>query len=54
MATKKRFTGKVKSDFVGSLEHLGGKKLSQPVVESFHRVRQARKHPTCGFRGKKG
>ena len=50
--TKNRF-GKPKSDFVGSLEHHGGKKLSQQGAEFFDKVHEARKRPTPGFRGKK-
>lgn len=51
--TKRRFFGKPKNDFVGSLEHLGGKKLAQHGTEFSHKERQVRKHPTPGFRGKK-
>lgn len=40
--------------FTGSLEHRGGKKLSQPGTEFFHKVKEVRKHPTRGYRGKKG
>ncbi len=43
-----------KSVFVGSLEHRGGKKLSQQGTEFFHKVKEVRKHPTRGYRGKKG
>jgi hypothetical protein len=50
--TKSRFS-KPKSDFVGNLEHHGGKKLSQRGVEFFHRLHEARKRPTPGFRGRK-
>lgn len=50
--TKNRF-GKPKSDFVGSLEHHGGKKLSQQGAEFFDKVHEALKRPTPGFRGKK-
>jgi hypothetical protein len=39
--------------FLGSFEHRGGKKLSQPGTEFFHKVREVRKHPTGGFRSKK-
>ena len=48
-----KLTGKTKSDFTGSLEHRGGKKLAQQGAESFHKEMQVRKHPTGGFRGKK-
>jgi hypothetical protein len=47
-------TGKIESDFVGNLEHRGGKKLSQHGTEFFHKIRETRKHPTRGYRGKKG
>jgi hypothetical protein len=50
--TKSRFS-KPKSDFVGNLEHHGGKKLSQRGVGFFHRLHEARKRPTPGFRGRK-
>ena len=53
MATKK-FTGKPKSDFVGALQHRGGKKLSQQGTEFSHKVREVRRHPTRGYRGKTG
>jgi hypothetical protein len=43
-----------KNVFVGSLEHRGGKKLSQQGTEFFHKMREVRKHPTGGYRGKKG
>jgi hypothetical protein len=36
------------------LEHRGGKKLGQQSTEFFHKKREVRKHPTRGFRGKKG
>jgi hypothetical protein len=42
-----------KSVFVGSLEHRGGKKLSQLGTEFFHKIKETRKHPTRGYRGKK-
>ncbi len=42
------------SVFVGNLEHRGGKKLSQQGAEFFHKIREVRKHPTGGYRGKKG
>ena len=43
-----------KNVFTGTLEHRGGKKLSQPGIEFFHKTHEVRKHPTRGFRGKKG
>jgi hypothetical protein len=43
-----------KNTFLGRLEHRGGKKLSQQGVEFSHKVREVRKHPTAGYRGKKG
>jgi len=43
-----------KSTFTGSLEHRGGKKLSQQGVEFSHKIREVRRHPTGGFRGRKG
>ena len=43
-----------RSVFIGSLEHRGGKKLSQHGVEFSHKIREVRKHPTAGFRGRKG
>ena len=51
---KKTRSTKPKNDFEGSLEHRGGKKLGQHGTEFFHKVREARKHPTRGYRGKKG
>lgn len=51
--TKNRF-GKPKNDFIGSLEHRGGKKLSQAGVEFCHRLHEVRKRPTPSFRGRKG
>jgi hypothetical protein len=39
---------------VGQLEHRGGKKLGQLNTEFFHKKREVRKHPTRGFRGRKG
>jgi hypothetical protein len=45
--------GKPQNDFVGSLEHRGGKKLSQQGTEFLHNIHEARKRPTPGFRGKK-
>ncbi|HVA95613.1 MAG TPA: hypothetical protein VNI36_12010 [Candidatus Dormibacteraeota bacterium] len=39
--------------FTGTLEHRGGKKLSQQGVEFSHKKQEVRKHPTRGFRGKK-
>lgn len=43
-----------KDIFTGTLEHRGGKKLGQPGTEFFHKKHEVRKHPTGGFRGKKG
>jgi hypothetical protein len=45
--------GKPQSDFVGSLEHRGGKKLSQQGTDFLHNIHEARKRSTPGFRGKK-
>jgi hypothetical protein len=48
---------KNKSPFIvstGQLEHRGGKKLGQLSTEFFHKKREVRKHPTRGFRGRKG
>jgi len=48
---------KNKSSFnesVAQLEHRGGKKLGQQGTEFFHKKREVRKHPTRGFRGRKG
>jgi len=39
---------------IGQLEHRGGKKLGQRGTEFFHKEREVRKHPTRGYRGKKG
>jgi hypothetical protein len=39
---------------VGQLEHRGGKKRGQLNPEFFHKKREVRKHPTPGFRGRKG
>jgi hypothetical protein len=50
---RKNKCGKPKDDFAGSLEHHGGKKLSQQGTEFFHKVHEARKRPTPGFRGRK-
>lgn len=50
--TKNTFS-KTRSDFVGNLEHHGGKKLSQQGAGLFHKLHEARKRPTPGFRGKK-
>lgn len=47
-------TNTVKNVFTGNLEHRGGKKLGQPGTEFFHKKQEVRKHPTRGFRGKKG
>jgi len=52
--TKKNILTKPKGDFVGNLEHRGGKKLSQHGTEFFHKIRETRKHPSRGYRGKKG
>jgi hypothetical protein len=43
-----------KNLFVGNLENRGGKKLGQPGTEFFHKKQEVRKHPTRGFRGRKG
>jgi hypothetical protein len=51
---KNRRTAKPESDFAGGLEHRGGKKLAQHGVEFFHKIKETRKHPTRGYRGKKG
>ena len=40
--------------FIGNLEHRGGKKLSQRGEEFFSKIHEVRKHPTSGYRGKKG
>jgi hypothetical protein len=47
-------TKRNKKLFTGTLEHLGGKKLSQQGVEFSQKVQKARKHPTRGFRGQSG
>jgi len=39
---------------IGQLEHRHGKKLGQLSTEFFHKKREVRKHPTRGYRGKKG
>ena len=39
---------------IGQLEHRGGKKLGQQNTEFFHKKKEVRKHPTRGFRGRKG
>ena len=39
---------------IGQLEHRHGKQLSQQGVEFFHKKMEVRKHPTRGFRGRKG
>jgi len=46
--------GKPRSDFVGTLEHPRGKKLSQHGVEFFHKIKETRRRPTRGYRGRKG
>ena len=43
-----------KDIFTGQLEHRGGKKLGQLNTEFFHKKMEVRKHPTRGFRGRKG
>ncbi len=43
-----------KNVFTGNFEHRGGKKLGQPGTEFFHKKHEVRKHPTRGFRGRKG
>lgn len=43
-----------KDVFVANLEHRGGEKLSQRGTEFFHKIREVHKHPTGGYRGKKG
>jgi hypothetical protein len=43
-----------KNVFLGSLEHCGGKKLSQQGVKLSHKKQEVRKHPTGGFRERKG
>ena len=43
-----------KDTYVGQLEHRGGKKLGQLGTEYFHKKMEVRKHPTRGYRGKKG
>jgi hypothetical protein len=48
---------KNKSSFqasIAQLEHRGGKKLSQPSTEFFHKKKEVRKHRTAGGRGRKG
>ncbi|MGH9680561.1 MAG: hypothetical protein ACRD4Y_11485 [Candidatus Acidiferrales bacterium] len=40
--------------FTGNLEHRAGKKLSQHGVEFSGKIREVRRHPTRGFRGRKG
>jgi len=45
--------GKPPNAFVGSLEHRGGKKLSQQGTEFLHKIHEARKRSAPGFRGKK-
>jgi hypothetical protein len=39
---------------IAQLEHRGGKKLGQQGTEFFHKKCEVRKHPTRGFRGRKG
>lgn len=43
-----------KDVFTGQFEHRGGKKLGQVGTEFFHKKMEVRKHPTRGYRGKKG
>jgi len=43
-----------KNAAAGSLEHRGGKKLSQHGAEFFHKIKETRRHPTRGYRGKRG
>jgi hypothetical protein len=47
-------TNRTKNGFTGSLEHRGGKKLSQHGVEFSPKKLEVRKHPTGGFPGRKG
>ena len=51
---KRAFPAKPQNDYTGSLEHQGGKKLSQHGAEFFHKIKETRRHPTRGYRGKKG
>lgn len=53
LAMSNNKSGKPRNDLAGSLEHRGGKKLSQHGTEFFHKIHEARKRPTPGFRGKK-
>jgi len=50
----KNFNPKPKSDFIGNVEHRGGKKLSQQGTEFSHKIKKTRKHPSGGYRGRKG
>jgi hypothetical protein len=43
-----------KNAYTGNMEHRGGKKLSLQGVEFSHKIREVRKHPARGFRGKTG
>lgn len=43
-----------KNVFTGTLENRGGKKLGQLSTEFFHKMHEVRRHPTRGYRGKKG
>jgi hypothetical protein len=43
-----------KNVFAGNLRHRGGEKLGRAGTEFFRKKREVRKHPTRGFRGKKG
>jgi hypothetical protein len=51
---KNTFPTKPRSDFTGGLEHRGGKKLAQHGVEFSHKIKETRKHPPGGYRGKRG
>jgi hypothetical protein len=51
---RNKLAAKPQSDFTGALEHRGGKKLAQQGVEFFHKIKETRRHPTRGYRGKKG
>lgn len=46
--------GRPKSDSAAGLEHRGGKKLAQRGVEFFHKIKETRRHPSRGYRGKRG
>jgi len=51
---KNRAFPAVPKNAAGSLEHRGGKKLSQHGTEFFHKVKETRRHPSRGYRGKRG